>query len=795
MKNFLNIIMLICASVFPLTAFAQNPTYTLDVNDQTPYPETYNSVEFDLDMTWTNSGSVSNFEYAGGQYFFDANIPAISNGGTLSYSLARNGSDTISDLPANLRPRNPQISGTQLRLAVNTFPGAGSGFNMPAGIPVKIIRMKLATTAPLFAYVPLNLVWRNGPTNPFTKIFAYVGTTNTDISTPNAHTISIPNYPLGTGIPYITANFYSSTRTASQFEPVNFLDSSYGSSPATSWQWSFPGGTPSSSTDRNPANIVYATPGTYDVSLSVWSGCCSDIETKTGYITVLPGCTPSWKQTIRIADNGNTIDSLKFGMAPAATNGLDTCLGEVAVPPPPPTGVFDCRFVLPTNDATKTDMRQEGNFDISWRMTFQPSLSGYPFTFIWDPATLPAYGTFYLKDEITGTIVNVNMRNQNSYVLNFSGLSSLKIEYYYSRTYTASVTSGWNIVSVPVRAQNMNYLSLFPGATSQAFTYSNGYIPITMLGNGAGYFMKFNSTADYQITGYSFQPENMNVVSGWNLIGPFDKNIPVSSIISSPSGIVNSFYFGYADRYLIADTLKSGKGYWVRTTGPGYLYKGSLDNSPNVVTAGPFERFTELRFRAGDESEAGLYLAKPADITNDYSMPPVPPQGIFDVRFGSDKFVEALGQNQSIRLNSAEGETKLAIHNTGGQRFRIKDGINGSLLDEVLTEGTEITIPAGLSSLVLESSGMIPMTYELSQNYPNPFNPVTTIKYQIPNDVVVKIVVYDVLGKEVKYLVNEFQPAGSYEVMLDAGSLSSGVYFYRMTAGGFEDLKKLIVLK
>lgn len=785
MKNFLKIFLLICASVFPLRAFAQNPTYTLDVNDRTT---TSNSVEFDLDMTWTNSGVAPNFEYAGGQYFFDFNGEGIRNGGTLTMSNAG------SDLPTSMQPRNPTVfSNIQLRWAVNTFPGAGSGFPMPAGVPVKIVRVRLQTTAPQFAPAPLNLSWRNGPTNPFTKVFAYVGTTNTDISTPNTHTISIPNDPLGG--PFIQANFYASTRTVTQFQSVNFFDSTFGSSSATSWQWSFPGGTPSSSTDRNPANIIYSAPGTYDVSLSVWSDCCSDIETKTGYITVLPGCTPSWKQTIRVADAGSTIDSLKFGMAPAATNGLDTCLGEVAVPPPPPTGVFDCRFVLPTNDATKTDMRQEGNFDVAWRMTFQPSLSGYPFTFTWDPATLPAYGTFYLKDEITGTIVNVNMRNQNSYVLNFSGLTSLKIEYYYSRTYTASVTSGWNIISVPVRAQNMNYLSLFPGATSQAFTYSNGYIPITMLGNGAGYFMKFNSTADYQITGYSFQPENMNVVSGWNLIGPFDKNIPVSSIMSSPSGIVNSFYFGYSDRYLIADTLKTGKGYWVRTTGPGYLYKGSLDNNPNVVTSGPFERFTELRFRTGNETEAGLYLAKPTDITNDYSMPPVPPQGIFDVRFGTDKFVEALGQNQSIRLNSAEGETKLAIHNAGGQRFRIKDGIDGSLLDEVLTEGTEITIPAGLSSLVLESSGVIPMTYELSQNYPNPFNPVTTIKYQIPNDVVVKIVVYDVLGKEVRYLVNEFQPAGAYEVLLDAGNLSSGVYFYRMTAGSFEDLKKLIVLK
>jgi hypothetical protein len=65
----------------------------------------------------------------------------------------------------------------------------------------------------------------------------------------------------------------------------------------------------------------------------------------------------------------------------------------------------------------------------------------------------------------------------------------------------------------------------------------------------------------------------------------------------------------------------------------------------------------------------------------------------------------------------------------------------------------------------------------------------------MPKDGIVKISVYDVLGKEVKTLVNSFRQAGAYKVKLDAADLASGVYFYRMTAGRFADLKKLIVLK
>jgi photosystem II stability/assembly factor-like uncharacterized protein len=85
--------------------------------------------------------------------------------------------------------------------------------------------------------------------------------------------------------------------------------------------------------------------------------------------------------------------------------------------------------------------------------------------------------------------------------------------------------------------------------------------------------------------------------------------------------------------------------------------------------------------------------------------------------------------------------------------------------------------------------------FSLSQNYPNPFNPTTNIQYQIPNREFVTIKVYDILGNEVATLVNEEKPTGSYSVNFDAGELSSGIYFYRLTAGDFGKTKKLLLLK
>ena len=83
----------------------------------------------------------------------------------------------------------------------------------------------------------------------------------------------------------------------------------------------------------------------------------------------------------------------------------------------------------------------------------------------------------------------------------------------------------------------------------------------------------------------------------------------------------------------------------------------------------------------------------------------------------------------------------------------------------------------------------------LLENYPNPFNPTTTIAYQIPTDGHVAIKVFDILGRDVTTLVDEFKPAGSYTVQFDASRLASGIYFYSIHAGEYTALKKMLLLK
>jgi photosystem II stability/assembly factor-like uncharacterized protein len=96
---------------------------------------------------------------------------------------------------------------------------------------------------------------------------------------------------------------------------------------------------------------------------------------------------------------------------------------------------------------------------------------------------------------------------------------------------------------------------------------------------------------------------------------------------------------------------------------------------------------------------------------------------------------------------------------------------------------------------IIGQNGNIPQTFALLQNFPNPFNPATYIQYDIPKESFVTLRVFDVAGKEVRLLVNETKRAGSYQIMFDASSLPSGVYFYRITAGDFSDTKKMMLVK
>ncbi|NOS85274.1 MAG: T9SS type A sorting domain-containing protein [Ignavibacteria bacterium] len=125
---------------------------------------------------------------------------------------------------------------------------------------------------------------------------------------------------------------------------------------------------------------------------------------------------------------------------------------------------------------------------------------------------------------------------------------------------------------------------------------------------------------------------------------------------------------------------------------------------------------------------------------------------------------------------------------------------NGNVFVTGISENTSAdydfaTVKYSQGIVFKKQGSEMPAEFKLHQNYPNPFNPATNIKFDIPGSGNVKIAVYDMLGRGVKILADEYKEAGSYEINFDASALSSGTYFYKITAGDFSDIKKMVIIK
>jgi hypothetical protein len=109
--------------------------------------------------------------------------------------------------------------------------------------------------------------------------------------------------------------------------------------------------------------------------------------------------------------------------------------------------------------------------------------------------------------------------------------------------------------------------------------------------------------------------------------------------------------------------------------------------------------------------------------------------------------------------------------------------------DTVYLRGT------GVPNLSIGDNGVLPRQFDLSQNYPNPFNPETTIEFALPEMTDVLISVYDINGRLVETLVDKTMIPGYHEIIFNAHALPTGVYIYRMEAGAFRDIRKMILMK
>lgn len=168
--------------------------------------------------------------------------------------------------------------------------------------------------------------------------------------------------------------------------------------------------------------------------------------------------------------------------------------------------------------------------------------------------------------------------------------------------------------------------------------------------------------------------------------------------------------------------------------------------------------------------------------------------------------VNALTATGGNIFAGASGGGIFLTTNSGANWTSVGAGMPNTTINTLIVSGSYIFAGA-LSGMVYKRtlsemitpvnpvSSEIPVDFSMSQNYPNPFNPTTNVKIQMPKGGFVKLTVFDITGKEVKILVNEYLSAGTYNVDFDASLNSSGIYFYTITVGDFSQTRKMVLIK
>jgi len=384
------------------------------------------------------------------------------------------------------------------------------------------------------------------------------------------------------------------------------------------------------------------------------------------------------------------------------------------------------------------------------------------------------------------------------------------------------VYAGWNLISVPLAVSDPRANAIFPTSISSAFGYSSGYTIRDTLLQGVGYWLKFAVPQFTHIAGDSVLVDTVNVRKGWNIIGSISQPVAVSNITELPASIVLSQYFGYQSGYVMADTLRPERGYWVKVSSQGQLVLSSLHPLEKLYSSARdrLKGLNSLTLRDGAGNEQTLFFGNGQngiDVSR-YDLPPIPPDGVFDARYTSQRMVEiippATGKAYEAPISIRSASNPLTI------TWNIVESGNGSL---VLHVGNETHMMSGNGSVGFDYTpateirlgvgGMLndgrPSSFVLEQNYPNPFNPTTTVSFAISSasgGSFVTLRVYDILGQEVATLVDGMEDGGWKSVVWDASNVPSGVYFCRLTArpiptsrdgqaGTFIDTKKLLLLK
>jgi hypothetical protein len=293
------------------------------------------------------------------------------------------------------------------------------------------------------------------------------------------------------------------------------------------------------------------------------------------------------------------------------------------------------------------------------------------------------------------------------------------------------------------------------------------------------------------------------------MIGGPNCNVPIGSVTDPGGIIVAGTLFGYDGGYLTASSIDATKAYWIKASSTGTITvscsssAGPLNKADNLtISSESVAEFVKIDITDAEQRGQRLYFnGKLDEKTNieSFSLPPLPPQGAFDVRLAGDY---RLSESDEVIIEIQSTEYPIIVKvsdldEKGTEGYVLKEIAGGKEIgSHRIVSGKDIVISnEGVRLLKIEKHQALPTEYSLEQNYPNPFNPSTTIKFSLPEAANVKLTIYNTLGEKISELIDNNLEAGRYSYRWDANSIASGIYIYKITAGKFVSVKKMILLK
>lgn len=316
--------------------------------------------------------------------------------------------------------------------------------------------------------------------------------------------------------------------------------------------------------------------------------------------------------------------------------------------------------------------------------------------------------------------------------------------------------------------------------------------------NDAGVYLSTDNGANWNVTAINVEYIHGFATIGNNLFAASKFNgVYISTDNGTSWNFINSGLTNTQTRSIFTD----GTNLFVGTYGGGGIFLSTNNGGTwSVINSGLTQHYVYSFTKIGSNLFAGTWSAGVFLSTNNGANWTAASNGLSSnypvyefVANGTNLFAATEGGGVYLSTNNGSNWTDVSSGLTNLNMLRL--AISGSYLFAGGDQSGVWRRPLSEMITGINEKSDLPENYSLSQNYPNPFNPATTIKYSVSQMHKVTLKVYSALGKEVATLVNEEKPAGAYEVSFNGAGLASGVYYYKLTAGSYTDVRKMILIK